>query len=141
VIGMVEPRKMGAVSGVFNMFRNLGGPFGIAVSATLFGNRVVVRAKEAFLMKAAEAGIPNNLLEALARGRGITGEMAPDLVAKIKALGPEITEMQQFARAHGMVSAMADVAWVLVGVSVLTLLIAFLLPKLAPVARRSAKKM
>lgn len=78
VIGMVDPRKMGVVSGIFNLFRNLGGPFGIAISATVFG---------------------------------------------------------RYTRLHGMTSAVANVAWVLLGLCVLMFFIVLFLPNIKPLSR------
>ncbi len=135
VIGMVDPRQMGAVSGVFNMFRNLGGPVGIAVAASIFGNRVAVRAQEAFLHRAGELSVPPSLLQALARGGQPGSESDPSVAGALKALGPMLTQLQVEAKAQGMTGALVDVAWVLLGLCALTLLVTLLLPNLRPLSR------
>lgn len=138
VIGMVKPQKMGVVSGIFNMFRNLGGPVGIGVAATLFANQVITRAKDAFITKATQLGVPATILEALGKIQQ-GGQIDPSLAAQLKAWSPQLAELEQYARMQGMTSAMADVAWVLLGVGLFALLVTLILPNLSPPTRDPRK--
>ncbi len=134
VIGLAEPRRMGAISGVFNMFRNFGGPVGIALGATVFGSRAAVHAQEALVRQAAMLGVPPDVLAALAQ----SGRSRAELHAAASALATPETQLpalQAAARALGMASALVDVAWVLLGLVAFTLLVALLLPPLRPIRR------
>lgn len=95
--------KIGAAVGAFNMVRNLGGPFGVAIAATIFANKVAEYSKSIFAEQVRSLGLSRNQL-----------------------VGQQLIQLQEYAKAHGMQQSFAEVSLTLLFVSVLGLITAFL---------------
>lgn len=95
--------KIGAAVGAFNMVRNLGGPFGVAIAATLFANKVAIYAKNIFSEQVRTLGIDRAHL---------TGE--------------KIAQIQDYAKIHGMQQAFSEISLIFLFVSLIGLITALL---------------
>ncbi len=95
--------KIGAAVGAFNMVRNLGGPFGVAIAATLSANKVAVYAKNIFAEQSHALGINRTQL-----------------------VGDKLAQLQEFAKIHGMQQAFSEISLIFLFVSIIGLLTASL---------------
>ncbi len=103
IAGSAPLPKIGAAVGAFNMVRNLGGPFGVAIAATLFANKVAEYSEAAFAEQM--------------RGLGLN---------RSQLVGQQMAQLQEYAKTHGMQQAFGDVSIILLFVSILGLITAFL---------------
>jgi MFS family permease len=95
--------KIGAAVGAFNMVRNLGGPFGVAIAATLFANKVAIYAK--------------NIFSEQIHGLGID---------RTQLVGEKLAQLQDYAKIHGMQQAFSEISLIFLFVSVIGLVTASL---------------
>lgn len=93
--------KIGAAVGAFNMVRNLGGPFGVALAATFFADKVAIHAKSIFTEQVRSLGIDR---------AGMTGE--------------QLARLQDYAKIHGMQQAFSEISLILLFISLIGLVTA-----------------
>ncbi|GAB6274119.1 MAG: hypothetical protein STSR0004_09820 [Peptococcaceae bacterium] len=127
VTGGVPLRRIGAASGVFNMVRNLGGPFGVAVAATVFAQRTAGTARTYVAERLAALGVDPRLIYELPRLQELARNGALDPAQRrqldlLRELGPWIKTVQAEARLQALQSAFTDVALLLLAVSAIGIL-------------------
>ncbi|MBI4494479.1 MAG: DHA2 family efflux MFS transporter permease subunit [Chloroflexi bacterium] len=128
IMGAVSRSRMGAASGLFSMVRSLGGPFGVAVLASLFAERAATHVREVLSQRAPALGLD---LRALAGLRELaqqgTAGLSPEQLQQLARL----QEVQGQARLAGMTAAFGETF--LVAAALCTLgLVAALLVREAP---------
>lgn len=103
VIGLVPRAKMASASGLFSMARSLGGPFGVAIFASVVAERTAYHARQIIAERVAALGIDPALLRDLPRLRELAqqGAIRPDMAQVLQ-------DMQDYARVHALVAAFTE---------------------------------
>lgn len=130
VTGGVPLRQIGAASGVFNMVRNLGGPFGIAIGATLFAQRAGDAGRAFVADRVAALGLDPQLLVDLPRLRELAAQGALDATQRqqlelAQQFAPQLQALQRGAAAYGLQAAFTDVAFLMFVIACLGIVTAF----------------
>ncbi|MDD5466674.1 MAG: DHA2 family efflux MFS transporter permease subunit [Anaerolineales bacterium] len=128
ITGGVPLRQIGAATGIFNMVRNLGGPFGIAIAATIFAQRAAEVGKTYVANRLIALGIEPSVISDLSRlkelaqsGASLT-PLQQRTLGLLRQLGPQIQAIQDEARLQALQLAFVEVAWVLLAVSAIGIL-------------------
>lgn len=103
VMGLVPRIKMASASGLFSMARSLGGPFGVAIFASVVAERTAYHARSIIAERVAALGIDSALLRDLPRLRELAqqGAVRTDVLRSLQ-------EMQDYARVHALVAAFTE---------------------------------
>lgn len=129
ITGGVSLRQIGAATGIFNMVRNLGGPIGVAIAATIFAQRAAEVGKAYVAEQLVALGIDSSLLQQLPHLRELAQTGALDAAQQrqlglLIELGPQLQAMQEEARLHGLQSAFTEVTLVMLALSTIGILAA-----------------
>ncbi len=127
ITGGVPLRQIGAATGIFNMVRNLGGPFGVAVAATIFAQRAADAGRTYVANRLTALGIDPRVVADLPRLRDLAQSGALNSEQQrqfnlLRQLGPQLQAIQDEARFQAIQSAFTEVALVLLAVSAIGIL-------------------
>lgn len=123
----VPLRKIGAATGIFNMVRNLGGPFGVAAAATIFAQQAADEGRIYVANRLAALGIDARIaadaprLRELAQNGALSGEQQRQFDL-LRQLGPQLQAIQDEARLQAIQSAFTEVALILLAISAIGIL-------------------
>jgi len=123
----VPLRQIGAATGIFNMVCNLGGPFGIAIAATVFAQRAADVGQSYVASRLMALGFDPSVIADLPRLRelaqsGTLNAAQQRALALLQNLGPQLQTIQAEARVQALQSAFTDVALVLLTISAIGIL-------------------
>lgn len=130
VTGDVPLRQIGAATGIFNMLRNLGGPFGIAIAATLFSQRAGNAARLFVTEHVAGLGLDPRIvgdlpnLRALA-AQGLLNDTQRQQLELAQRLGPQLQEIQQGAASYALRVAFTDISLLMFALACLGIVVTF----------------
>lgn len=137
--GAVPPHKMGAGTGMFSMFRDLGNPTGSSTALAVFGATLALQARASILRQTESLGLDAATLEQLALAAGGRARALPaELAQRLAGAGVDGAELVRRASAEGLDAALASVGWVLAALIALALVLALRLPHAAPASEDAA---
>ena len=129
-LGAVPARSMGAGSGLFSMFRDLGSPTGSSLSLAVFGASLAYATQAAISRQTAALGLDAASLEALARAAGSrAGEVPADVAARLGEHGLSADSVLTDANVAGLNAALTHVGYMLLGLIVLALVLSLRLAR------------
>ncbi|HLS83013.1 MAG TPA: MFS transporter [Steroidobacter sp.] len=128
----VPPPKMGAGTGLFSMFRDLGAPTGSSLALAVFGVTLAYQAKASLSRLTAGYGFDASLLEQLASAAAGRAQALPtELAARLAASGVEAQTLVRQAGVEALDGALANVGYLLASMNALALLLSLRLAKAA----------
>lgn len=134
--GAVPPQKMGAGTGMFSMFRDLGNPTGSSTSLAVFGVTLAYQARASVMRQAESLGLDAATLDRLASAAGGRARELPgEVVQRLAGAGVEANELVRRASADGLNAALNNVGYLLAAMIGLALLLSLRLPRSAPPAQ------
>ncbi len=123
-LGAVPAKDMGAGSGLFSMFRDLGSPTGSSLSLAVFGASLAYATQDAIRRQTAALGLDAASLDALARAAGSRArELPAELATRLGEAGLSAEAVLTEASIAGLNSALANVGYLLLGLIGLALLL------------------
>ncbi len=134
ITGGVPLHRIGAATGIFNMVRNLGGPFGVAIAATIFAQRAAAVGQAYITNRLTALGIDPSIIPDLPRLReiaqsgGTLTQVQHHSLALLHKLGSQFQAIQDQARLQALQSAFADVTLVMLAISTVMILATLLVP-------------
>lgn len=135
-LATVPPERYGAGSGMFSMMRDFGSPAGASIGLALFTTQRVAATEAALLEAMRNQGLDAQLLPTVKQAFDAGGlDGFPELAAQLQAVGADYEALAAAARLEGLAAALPTVGFILIGVVVLALVLALLLPKPAATAR------
>lgn len=130
--GAVPPQKMGAGTGMFSMFRDLGNPTGSSTSLAVFGTTLAFQARASVMRQAESLGLDAATLDKLASAAGGRARALPgDVVQRLASAGVDANELVRKASADGLNAALTNVGYLLAAMVLLALLLGLRLPRAA----------
>ena len=128
--GAVPAPKMGAGTGLFSMFRDLGNPTGSSLSLAVFGATLAYQARASVLRQLEPLGLDATTLDTLAgvaggRARGLPA----DVVQQLAGRGVDAAAIVREATALGVNAALHNVGVLLAAMMALALLVSLRLPR------------
>ncbi|MBS0391214.1 MAG: MFS transporter [Proteobacteria bacterium] len=110
----IPPQKMGAGTGLFSMFRDLGSPTGSSFSLAVFGATLAYQTSASLQHRGASAGLDPETIDALTRFAGSRAQTLPDeLSARVSAHAVEAQSLVDHARLDGLGTALTNVGYLL----------------------------
>ena len=129
-LGAVPAKNMGAGSGLFSMFRDLGSPTGSSLSLAVFGASLAYATQDAILRQTAALGFDGSSVDALARAAGSrTRELPADVAARLGEAGLTVEAVLSEANIAGLNSALSNVGYMLLGLITLALILSLRLAR------------
>lgn len=129
-LGAVPPKDMGAGSGLFSMFRDLGSPTGSSLSLAVFGASLAYATQAAISRQTEVLGLDVASLETLARAAGTRAREAPtELAIQLGEAGLSPNAVLAEANIAGLNAALANVGYLLLGLIVLALVLSLRLAR------------
>lgn len=128
-VGAIPREKMGAGTGLFSMFRDLGSPAGTSFALAVFGSATVAHTQLAIKARTEALGIPADVGASLAAAAGNRETPAPRLLAELQAHGTQWDDLLRLAGQDGMSGALPVIGFLLLGVLTLSLFLAVLLAR------------
>jgi MFS family permease len=115
-LGAVPAKNMGAGSGLFSMFRDLGSPTGSSLSLAVFGGTLAHATQGAIARQTAPLGLDAGTVETLARAAGSRArELPAELASRLDAAGLPAEALIAQANAEGLNAALTNVGYMLLG--------------------------
>lgn len=128
----VPPQKMGAGTGLFSMFRDLGSPTGSSFSLAVFGATLAYQTRASLQHHGASAGLDPETIDALTRFAGSRGQVLPEeLSARVTAHAVEAQSLLHQASLDGLGAALTNVGYLLTAMIGFALLLALRLRRQA----------
>lgn len=135
----VPAGSVGAGSGLFSMFRDLGSPTGSSLSLAVFGAAVASQTAQVLGERTAALGLDAASLQILAQAAGSRArELPAELVTKLADAGLPADELLVEAASAGLDIGLKGSGYLLLGLSTLALLLTFKLERQAPTGPASA---
>ena len=135
----VPPQKMGAGTGLFSMFRDLGSPTGSSLSLAVFGATLAHQTRASLQYQGISAGLDPQTIDALTQFAGTRGQILPaDLSARVAAHGVEAQSLLHQASRDGLGTALTNVGYLLTAMIGFALLLALRLRRRATASARGA---
>lgn len=129
-LGAVPARDMGAGSGLFSMFRDLGSPTGSSLSLAVFGASLAYATQDAIQRQTAALGLDAAALESLTRAANRRGaELPADIAGRLGEHGLSATTVLAEANIAGLNAALTNVGYMLFGLIVLALILSLRLAR------------
>lgn len=128
-LSTVPSEKLGAGSGVFTTFRDLGTPLGSVTGIIVFSTFTEMFTKSSLLDISKVEGISSNVLGALEQAR-LTGgkEIAQSLATELQAVGISFQDLLIRATSSGLTSALQYSSYIIIGIFALVLVISLFIP-------------
>ncbi len=134
-LGAVPAKNMGAGSGLFSMFRDLGSPTGSSLSLAVFGASLAYATQAAISRQTEALGLDAASLEALARAAGSRAREVPaELTSRLDEAGLSAATVMQQANTEALNAALSNVGYMLLGLIALALVLSLRLKRTRAVA-------
>lgn len=129
-LGAVPAKDMGAGSGLFSMFRDLGSPTGSSLSLAVFGATLAHATHGAIARQAAPLGLDPATVDSLARAAGSRAREVPaELANQLAEAGLAADVLMSQATLEGLNAALSNVGYMLLGLITLALCLSLSLMK------------
>ncbi|ENO94147.1 arabinose efflux permease family protein [Thauera sp. 28] len=129
-LGAVPAKNMGAGSGLFSMFRDLGSPTGSSLSLAVFGASLAYATQDAIMRQTAALGLDTASLEALARATGSRArELPAEVATRLGEAGLSANTVLAEANIAGLNTALTNVGYMLLGLIGLALVLSLRLKR------------
>ena len=129
-LAAVPASKMGAGSGLFSMFRDLGSPTGSSLSLAVFGASLAYATQDAIMRQTAALGLDTANLEALARATGSRArELPAEVATRLGEAGLSANTVLAEANIAGLNTALTNVGYMLLGLIGLALVLSLRLAR------------
>lgn len=126
----VPPQKMGAGTGLFSMFRDLGTPTGSSLGLAVFGVTLAYQTHASLSRLAEGYGFDASLIDQLATAAaGRAQALSVELAAQLGTRSTEVQTLVRQAGMEGLDAALVNVGYLLIGLNVLALLLSLRLGK------------
>lgn len=126
----VPAERMGAGTGLFSMFRDLGSPTGSSFSLAVFGLSLAFQTRASVQRQLEAHGLDASLLDSLA---GAAGSRSGDLPAAVRdelaRAGVDAGELLRRAGVEGLDAALTNVGYLLAAMIAIALLLSLRLPR------------
>ncbi|MBS0306112.1 MAG: MFS transporter [Proteobacteria bacterium] len=140
--GAVPAHKMGAGTGMFSMFRDLGNPTGSSLSLAVFGTTLAYQARASVTRQVDALGLDAAAVDALANAAGGRARTLPaEIAQQLSAAGIDAAQIVREASAAGVSAALHNAGYLLAALMTLALLVSLRLPRTAaaPAAGEAAR--
>ena len=132
-LGAVPAHSMGAGSGLFSMFRDLGSPTGSSLSLAVFGATLAYQTQAVIARQTESLGLDASALAALARAAGgRVREVPQEVTDRLGASGLSADAVMLQAHSEGLNAALTNVGYLLLALIVGALVLSLSLVKSAP---------
>ena len=132
-LGAVPANKMGAGSGLFSMFRDLGSPTGSSLSLAVFGATLAYQTQAVIARQTENLGLDPSALAALARAAGSRAREVPqDVADRLSASGLSADTVMLQAHNEGLNTALSNVGYLLLALIIAALALSLRLVKITP---------
>lgn len=129
-LGAVPAKDMGAGSGLFSMFRDLGSPTGSSLSLAVFGASLAYATQDAILRQIAALDLPSASVEALARAASSRArELPAEVATRLGEAGLSADAVLAEANIAGLNTALTNVGYMLLGLIGLALILSLRLAR------------
>ena len=129
-LGAVPAKDMGAGSGLFSMFRDLGSPTGSSLSLAVFGASLAYATQDAILRQIAALDLPSTSVEALARAASSRArELPAEVATRLGEAGLSADAVLAEANIAGLNTALTNVGYMLLGLISLALVLSLRLAR------------
>ena len=129
-LAAVPASKMGAGSGLFSMFRDLGSPTGSSLSLAVFGATLAYQTQAVIARQTESLGLDASALATLARAAGGRVREVPQEVAdRLSASGLSADAVMLQAHSEGLNAALSNVGYLLLALIVGALVLSLRLVK------------
>ncbi|HQZ03870.1 MAG TPA: MFS transporter [Thauera sp.] len=132
-LGAVPARNMGAGTGLFSMFRDLGSPTGSSLSLAVFGATLAHQTQVAIARQTESLGFDTNAVAALARAAGSRAREVPqELTERLVDSGLTAEAVMVQAHSEGLNIALSNVGYLLLALISTALVLSLRLAKSTP---------
>jgi len=129
-LGAVPAHSMGAGSGLFSMFRDLGSPTGSSLSLAVFGATLAYQTQAVIARQTESLGLDASALAALARAAGgRVREVPQEVTDRLGASGLSADAVMLQAHSEGLNAALTNVGYLLLALIVAALALSLRLVK------------
>lgn len=129
-LSTISSDKLGAGSGLFTTFRDLGTPLGSVTGIIIFSSFTEIFTKSSLIDISKLEGISSNVMSALEQARISGGkQIEQSLSTELQAAGLTFQELLTKATAEGMTAALQYSSYIIIGLFALVLIISLLIPK------------
>ena len=126
----VPAERMGAGSGLFSMFRDLGSPTGSSLSLAVFGATLAYQTQAVIARQTENLGLDPSALAALARAAGSRAREVPqDVADRLSASGLSADTVMLQAHNEGLNTALSNVGYLLLALIIAALAVSLRLVK------------
>ncbi|WP_042348710.1 MFS transporter [Bacillus massiliigorillae] len=129
-LSTIPADKLGAGSGVFTTFRDLGTPLGSVTGIIIFSSFTDAFTKSSLSDISKLEGISSNVMGALEQARISGGtKIEQSLANELQSLGITFQDLMTKATAEGLTTALQYSAYIIIGIFALVFIISLLIPK------------
>lgn len=132
-LSVVPDDKLGSGSGTYTMIQYMGNPAGNSIGLAIFGSLSSSAIASQLTAKAQAHGVAQEMIPAIVEAGKTKGAViAPSLTDYLAKLGLDFQTLYSEANVQAMVTALNNIAYLILGVTVLVFLLAwFALPSIA----------